>query len=215
VERNKRRTLRSLAVIAALAGCAQLPTITFVSDGGAPGSGPPTTDATVPVADAAGVEDAGFMNDGPVDQPTDDAGAEAAATIKCGSELVRSCGACPGLPLRCKKAGRDECLADCASCAANWFPCLHCPTPDAAPRGSCIPVNANGQIACAKANLCGCNADTDCLAVTGAAATCDVENGRKGCLTCGAPTTAGVACVSGAGVSGTCKGVDGAPPKCN
>jgi hypothetical protein len=215
VDRNKRTILRSLAIVAALAGCAQLPTITFVSDGGASGTGPPTIDATVPGADAADVDEGSVAFDGPVDQPTDDSGADAGATIKCGSELVVSCGACPGAPLRCKKTGRDERVADCASCAANWFPCLHCSTPDAAPRGSCIPVNANGQIACARSNLCPCNADTDCLAIPGAAMTCDVEGARKGCLTCGAPTTESVACVSAGGATGSCKIIDGAPPKCN
>ena len=143
----------------------------------------------------------------------DDAG-DAAATIKCGSTLVTNCAACQGSPLRCKKPGRDECVAECSSCAAGWLPCLHCPNPNAPPRGQCLPVNANGQIACARVNLCACNADTDCRAFSGEAQTCDVVGARKGCLPCGAPTTADASCVSASGVAGVCQIAPGSAPRC-
>jgi hypothetical protein len=214
VNAKKRKTPRALVLVAAVAGCAQLPAIAFVSDGGGLGTGAPMGDANVPDVHAAGAEDASNGSDGPVDQPTDDA-AGTIATIKCGSSFVSTCAACVGAPLRCKKGTRDECVASCVGCAAGWFPCLHCATATSPPRGSCIPVNANGQIACARTNLCPCDADTDCPAVVGSAETCGVEGAKKGCLTCGAPTTSGAACVSGGGAGGSCQITDGEAPRCN
>ncbi len=176
------------------------------TDGGTGGHDAASDQATPapdPPGNDADVDDSGdSSDDGAVDQPGDDGG-DAAPTIKCGSALVADCVNCPGMPLRCRKGARDVCVADCTSCAANFLPCVHCATPTSPPHGSCVPIQANGQIVCTRQNLCACTADTDCLTVAGAAETCAVEAGKKvGCLTCGAPTSGGLACVSegGAGV---------------
>jgi hypothetical protein len=183
--------------------------------GGGPDAG---RDATSPKPDAggsdAGVDSAAEASaDGGVDASGDDA-ADAGPTTKCGNTLVQSCVSCPGMPLHCKKAARDDCVADCTGCGTDFLPCVHCDTPTSAPYGTCVPVQANGEINCPRNNLCACNVDTDCLAIAGSAQTCDVVSAKKvGCLTCGADTTAGLPCVSEAG-AGTCEIVEGGVPTC-
>lgn len=211
-----RKALRSLALFALVAGCAPIPAFTFAPEIDSGTSSLPP-DATVPGSDAGGTEEAGGGAGGdssPMDYAGDDAG-DSASTVKCGSTLVANCAACAGSPLRCKKGTRDECVAECSACAPGWFPCLHCPNPTAAPRGQCLPVGANGQVACARGNLCPCTVETDCPAMSGSAQTCDLEGARKGCLPCGAPTTAGAACVSASGVVGVCQIEAGAAPRCD
>ena len=208
-----RKTLRALGLGAILAGCAPIPALTFVTD---VDSG--TFDATTPgvAEDAGGVDDEGAAADSAttLDLTGDDA-SDGAATIKCGSTMVANCAACSSGRLRCKRGALDECVSDCATCGPSWLPCFHCPNASAFPRGQCLPVGASGQVACAKANLCPCSVDTDCPPMSGAAQTCDVVNGRKGCLTCGTPTTAGVACASASGTAGVCQVQAGHLPSCN
>jgi hypothetical protein len=196
------------------AACAPIPALTFVSGGDDAGVRP-SMDATLPDPDAGAAApdpDGGSEDAVPTDPGTDDAGPD--VVIQCGDAGVADCASCPGSPLRCHKGGRDQCVADCTVCAAGYFPCLHCPTPDAAPRGTCVPYNAHGVVGCTTGNLCACSAPTDCLAVSGAAETCDMENGKERCLTCGSPTTADAACVSATGAAGQCVISDGAPPAC-
>jgi hypothetical protein len=240
VNAGRRKTRRILVLLAAVAACAPIPTINFVVDGdggtspdatttshddaggtnGGDGGGaqdtaappPPDSGSDAASDDAATFDDGG--NDDATDQPSDDAG-DAAPTIKCGTTLVNTCADCAGLPLLCKKAGRNDCVSDCTQCASNFLPCLHCATPDAAPHGTCVQINGSGQIACARTNLCGCAVDTDCMPVDGSAQTCDLQGAKRvGCLTCGGPTTGGLACVSASGVQGTCQLADATAPVC-
>jgi hypothetical protein len=216
--------LRTLALFAVMVGCAPLPDLTFASSDGGAGVDPSRPDATLPGMgmgpDAADPDD-GAADDagiGPEAAPmdlVDDAG-DGAATIKCRSGTVSNCGNCSGLHLRCKKGAVDECLADCSSCGANWLPCLHCPNSGAPAHGQCLPVGQNGQVACAKTNLCACNADTDCTQVPNSAQTCDLLSGsaKGACLPCGAAGTNGAACLSASGVAGTCQIDAGAVPRC-
>jgi hypothetical protein len=202
--------LRSLALLIVIGACAPLPALTFVSGTDDAGTPPPPNDATILANDAAGGEDAGEDS---LSVDTEDSG-DAGATIECGSAMVTSCVECPGSPLRCKKGTRDQCVADCTACAANWFPCVHCATPDAAPYGSCIAVRPDGEIACTIGNLCGCNTAADCPQISGAAETCDLVGGHMRCLTCGSPSTSDASCASAGGGGGVCQIADGAAPKC-
>ncbi|MGO9712885.1 MAG: hypothetical protein ACLQBL_28750 [Polyangiaceae bacterium] len=203
---NKTRTF---GLLVALTGCASLPAVTFISGDG----GTPAPDATVAEVDSAGGgNDAG--EDSPVDtDPTEDGG-DAAATIECGAALVTTCAQCAGSPLRCKKGARDQCVADCTECEANWFPCIHCTTPDAGVYGNCLAVGAKGQVACTTTNLCACNTPADCPVIAGGAETCDVVKGAPRCLTCGSPSTANASCLPAGGSAGTCQLADGSVPKC-
>jgi hypothetical protein len=200
-----------------MAGCAPLPALTFVS-GGDDGGAHPSYDATIPGADAGGPgEDADAEDDAslPGDlNPSDDAGPDAPPTIACGSTFVTTCALCPGAPLRCKKGTRDQCIDDCASCAASSYPCIHCSPPDAAPHGNCVAVGANGQVACTTTSLCACNSASDCPQLGGASETCDLVGGHLRCLTCGSPATDDAGCVSAGGSAGVCQIGDGSAPKC-
>jgi len=137
---------RTFALLVAVAACAPIPALTFVS--GDDAGSHLASDATIPDLDAGPSTDDGGdgSDDASTDPGTDDAGPDGA--IQCGTITVTSCAACAGSPLRCKKGMRDECVADCMSCAADYFPCLHCPTPDASPEGTCVAVNAHGQLGC-------------------------------------------------------------------
>ena len=200
------------------------------ADGGSVGN--PSPDAATPdggVARDASSSDAGARTDaappgddagedsGPPDQDGDDAG-EAGATILCGTTLVTNCAGCADGPLRCKRNGADRCVDDCTTCAANWYPCLHCPTNKALPRGACLPLTPAGEIQnCdpTNTNFCPCMADTDCTAVPGAAQVCTAGDGGKShCLACGTASTDGLACVTSAKVPGTCAIAADASPTC-
>jgi hypothetical protein len=214
-----RKALEALAVVVVMVGCAPFPDLTFASSD-AGGSSPP--DATLSDVDsAAGADDGGADPDSApmdiVDDASDDA-PNAVATIRCRTGTVSTCAKCNGLRLRCKNGPRDECVSDCSTCetvGTYWFPCLHCPTAGAIPRGQCLPVGKNGQVACAEKQLCSCTADTNCTTVPNSAATCDVLSGANVCLPCGAPGTDGAACVSASGVAGLCHIKAGLPPQCD
>jgi hypothetical protein len=229
------KSLRSYAALVFVAGCAQLPSVTFTTAGDDAGSHvPPSTayDATIPSTDSGGAvkgsdaggnmgedsgedtsEDAGFDSEVYID-PTDDGGD--AGPVMCGSTLVASCAQCSSAPLRCTKKGeRDVCVADCSSCAENWFPCIHCGgAGDSSPRGTCVAVGANGQVACTSVNLCACTTAASCPVIEGGAETCDLVSGKMRCLTCGSPSTNGASCETDDGGTGTCQIEAGSLPTC-
>jgi hypothetical protein len=192
-----------LVAAALLGACKGLPDVTFAGDDASDGR-----DATV--HDDASVDAAG--SDGSADDASEDAGTpvddEDAAMpeggIACGDGSVSGCQLCPGAPLRCKKGAADECVADCTSCAPTWLPCWHCPG-NGVPRGSCLAVGNDGQLACATGNACGCDAATDCPGSGGGAQVCLVDASAKGglCATCGQASTNGDPCTDNGSV-GTC-----------
>jgi hypothetical protein len=158
-------------------------------------------DATGPDGSNASPDDAGEDGGVPVD---DDDAAVPEAGIACGDASVSGCQLCPGAPLRCKKGGADECVADCASCSATWLPCWHCPG-NGAPRGVCLAVGGNGELACATGNACGCDAAADCPGSGSGAQVCLLDASAKGgrCATCGQASTDGEPCTDNGG-AGTC-----------
>ena len=245
--RVTRRRVQGLVLFAVLAGCAQIPQITFQGnpngrdggtmssppiqalDAGSGETGTETVDATVTPPTDGGVAgpDASLRNDAapddagseadsnPSDQPGDDGG-EAGATILCGSTLVSSCAGCDAGFLRCKANKVDQCVSDCSACAGGRYACIHCPSAKALPRGTCLALGADGEIdACNEVNLCPCTEDTDCPSAPHAPQTCQVvDSGKMRCMTCGMPTTEGLACVAPEQDAGVCRIMSGAPPVC-
>ena len=140
-------------------------------------------------------------------------GADAGPTM-CGLTTVANCSQCPGAPLRCTNKGeRAECVADCTSCEENWFPCIHCPSANAAPRGTCLPVT-DGEVACTAVNLCPCTTPASCPAIAGGAETCGLVSGHLRCLTCGSPGTLDASCATDDGGMGICEIPRSSIPKC-
>lgn len=239
------RTASGLVLLALLSGCAEIPDIAFVgNDSGSGGSmntnppinpsdsgssddgGPPSDagahDATVPTGDASGPIDAGSSTDASGSNPGEDAGDDdggdgGGTTILCGSTLVANCGGCDAGILRCKSPKGDQCVSDCTQCSTGRYPCIHCPTAKATPRGVCVSVNTDGELNnCPATNLCACTTPSDCPAIEGAAQTCESSDGGKSrCLTCGAASTEGLACTSPDDGAGTCNVAAGMAPTCS
>jgi hypothetical protein len=196
-----------LFVAAALLGaCKGLPDVTFTGDDASDGRDATvhddaSDDATGTDGSNPGADDAGEDSGGPVDN--EDAEAPEGG-IACGDGSVSGCQLCQGAPLRCKKGSADECVADCASCSPTWLPCWHCPG-SGTPRGVCLAVGGNGELACAAGNACGCDAAADCPSSGGGAEVCLVDASAKGgrCATCGQTSTNGEPCTDNGG-AGTC-----------
>jgi hypothetical protein len=188
-----------------LGACKSLPNVSFAGDDASDGRDATVHDEADGATSADGAsaspddasEDAGL----PVD---DEDGAMPEAGIACGDASVSGCQQCPGAPLRCKKGSADECVADCTSCSATWLPCWHCPG-GGAPRGVCLAVGANGELACGAGSACGCDAAADCPGSGGGAQVCLVDASAKGgrCATCGQASTNGDPCMDNGG-AGTC-----------
>jgi hypothetical protein len=198
--------------------CASLPAVSFVS-----GDAEAGLDATQPTLGDAGTdarsEDAGFIardaaasdsskgDDGAL--ANDDADAEDPAfdaSANCGDATVAGCEQCPGAPIQCKATG--TCVADCTGCGSTTLPCWHCPG-GKAPRGTCMAVNAKGVLNCPGANLCACDASSDCPQSAGASEVCIAVGdaatpATTKCQTCGEALTNGASCLGAGGTPGTC-----------
>jgi hypothetical protein len=230
MRKGRRPRIAVLGVLAACAiACAQAPQLEFVPDEAGSGSPAPpereggAPDATLGNVDAApaggddssqGPEDdsaASGDDASPFIDPGDDAGPDAA--IGCNGTVVANCALCMDAPIRCKRGGVDQCVADCTACGPDTLPCFHCPTPTARPRGNCVRVDKAGQVACTKTNLCACSTPADCTPAEGAARTCvmdpSADAGR--CLTCGTPGTGSDVCEDADGGIGHCRIQAGGP----
>ena len=174
--------------------------------------GAPASDAGAAPGDSgidAGNTDTDSASDAPLD--ADPYAPDDAGPLACDGGNVSACAACPGAPLRCKQS----CVSSCDECGPRFLACIHCNGQDQITREVCLPVPANGQLACA-GNLCGCDASTQCPTSPGASVLCAIEPTTQAdrCLTCGSPGTENAPCPLADGGTGICHIEAGTLPAC-